>query len=123
MQVYIVWNLQHDFEDDSGGFSTGDITGVYTNELTAYKTACIKQVHEHLYYYNECDEIEGEDEKMKEWLCENSFPNPDETDVDIWKKYFDIVSDDDFVYKIKQDKKNIHVPPYKQYNVTKKEVE
>lgn len=102
MQVYVVWNQEHD-EEDVAYMGDDNITGVYTNELTAYKTACIKQVHEHLYYYNECDEIEGEDEKMKEWLCENSFPNPDETDVDVWKKYFDIVSDKNFV-KIKQNK-------------------
>jgi hypothetical protein len=64
MQVYVVWNQEHD-EEDVAYMGDDNITGVYTNELTAYKTACIKQVHEHLYYYNECDEIEGEDEKMK----------------------------------------------------------
>lgn len=122
MQVYVVWNQRHDEEDyDCNG---ADITGVYTNELTAYKTACVKQVHEHLYYYDVWGKIEDEDDTMKEWLYENPFPDAEETDVNVWKKYFDIVSDDKFVYKIKQDKKDKTrpIPPYEQYQVTEEDL-
>lgn len=122
MNVYVVWKQPHDGEEDCY-MGDENIKGVYTSELLAYKTACIKQVYEHL----ECD-IECETgtvkENMEEWLQDNPFPDAEETDIKVWKDYFNIITDDNFAYKIHEDENRYnYVPLYDQYHVTVKELQ
>lgn len=118
MDVYIVWNQTYDYEDNVY-MGNDNIVGVYVNKLTAYKTACTKQVYEHL---NQCcgDKrnscCDEEDEEMKKWLYDNPFPNEEEKNIEVWEKYFDIISDEEFVFKIRGDN---FTSCYRRYNITK----
>ena len=115
MNVYVVWSQPH---DSKGDVYMGDhnIIGVYISELIAYKTACVKQVYEHM----EHDDFK---EEMEDWLYENPFPDAEEKDVNVWREYFNLLSNDDFAYKIYGVDIYSFVPLYTQYHVTKQDLQ
>ena len=120
MNVYVVWSQPH---DSKGDVYMGDhnIIGVYISELIAYKTACVKQVYEHM----EHDDFK---EEMEDWLYENPFPDAEEDDVNVWQNYFKVVCNDNFINdKLKKEyshwNSNWYKPLYIQYHVTKMELQ
>ena len=104
LNIYVVWISEYNF--DEVPYSGDDcIVGVYTEELTAYKIASVKQVK----IYNSRTEFDG-DSPIKDWLEENTFPSVDD-DLQTWKKYFEILTSDktiEYVYDVFRVKDTDH---------------
>lgn len=117
MDIYVVWKEPHDGNKDYI-MGNDNIEGVYINELLAYKTGCIKQVYDYLDMVG--DNVQ---DNMKEWMQNNPLPDVEETDVEVWKKYFNIVADNYFIfnlYKDDDDRYGDNIPFYNKYHITKK---
>lgn len=98
--VYVVWEQPHHPNgEEQPDMWDSHIIGVYVNELDAYKAGCVKQVYFYLEHYDE-----DKKENMKEWVDENPFPDAEETDVQVWKKYHEIVSSCGFANKLTGEK-------------------
>lgn len=108
MKLYIVWSASHN-QDEVVYTGYENIISVVSDELTAYQLGCVKQIEA----YN--DDSYCNSEKLQEWLKDNTFPNMSD-DLIIWKKYFNLISDDDTilivhdVFRLKDtDFKRIHI--------------
>lgn len=97
MELYTVW-ISHYNCDDEPCFGDDDIVGVYSNELTAYQVACVKQVKLYSNPYELDDETDGGN--IMDWLEENIFPSNDD-DLQTWKTYFENLTDDETIKYIK----------------------
>ena len=104
INVYIVWISQ--YNSDEVPYSGDEcIVGAYTDELTALKVGCLKQVK----IYNNTTEFDG-DSPIKDWLEENTFPSVGD-DLQTWKNYFEILTDDEtieYVYNVSRLKDTDH---------------
>lgn len=59
---------------------------------------------------------------MINWLQNNPFPDAEEPDVEVWKKYYENVTNDEFVFNL-NDRFKSNIPEYVQYHVTKRELQ
>jgi hypothetical protein len=121
MKLYIVWSVSYN-QDEVEYADDENIIGVFSDELIAYQVGCVKQVEAYK------DGYYSKSEQLREWLEDNTFPATTD-DLDTWKAYFNLISDDDtieFVHDVSRlkdtDFERIHVTAktLDEYNISTK---
>jgi hypothetical protein len=115
MDVYIVWNFRYNC-DEVPCFGDKDIIGVFSDELTAYKVACITQIKK---YKSSCRREKNDQPRI--WLEKHPIPSSNDV-LEVWDDYLCLLTSDDVITEM-NDVMRIKDWDFEVINVTKKQVD
>lgn len=119
MELYIVWYTNHCSDNEVIYYGDENIIGVFSNELTAYQVGCVEQLR--LYNNDRNIDIDIIYIRVLNWLEDNPFPSM-AGDLNYWKTYFDLVSDDETIENILLVDRFKDID-FSQVHITKKEMD